>query len=85
MLRMTLSEDARVRVVVRRSGARGRLRTLRVLRRDGAEGAVRLRLGRLPRGGLHRVTVSATDAAGNRSPRTRLRFRVRGWKSGRAR
>lgn len=81
---MTLSEDARVRIVVQRAGSRGRYRTLRILRRSAAEGALRLRIGRVNRG-LHRVTVSATDAAGNRSPRTRLRFRVRGWKSGRAR
>jgi len=74
---MTLSEDARVRVIVQRSGRRGRYRTVCILRRDGAAGAVRPTLGRLPTGGLHRVAVSTTDAAGNRSARTRLCFRVR--------
>lgn len=63
---------------MQRAGARGRFRTLRILRRDGVQGAVALRLGRLPRGGLHRISVSATDGARNRSARTRLRFRVRG-------
>jgi YVTN family beta-propeller protein len=77
VLRMTLSEDARVRVVVQRAGRGGRYRTIRILRRGGAEGAVRLRLGRLRSAGAHRLSVSATDAAGNRSSRIRLRFRVR--------
>jgi YVTN family beta-propeller protein len=76
VLRMTLSEDARVRVVVQRARG-GRFRTVRVLRRDAVEGAARVRLGRLRGAGLHRLSVSATDAAGNRSVRTRLRFRVR--------
>ena len=31
------------------------------------QGAVRVRLGRLRSAGLHRLSVSATDAAGNRS------------------
>ena len=77
VLRMTLSEDARVRVVVQRAGRRGRYGTLRILRREGSEGVVRLRLGRLRRPGVHRLSVSATDAAANRSARTQLRFRVR--------
>ena len=77
VLRMTLSEDARVRVVVQRAGRRGRFSTVRILRRERGEGSVRLRLGRLRSGALHRVSVTATDAAGNRSARTRLRFRVR--------
>ncbi len=75
VLRLTLSEDARLRIVVQRAGARGRVQTVRILRRSRAAGAVRLRLGRLSRGRLHRLTVSATDAAGNRSARTRLRLR----------
>jgi YVTN family beta-propeller protein len=78
VLRLTLSEDARLRVVVQRAGRRGRYRTVRILRRAGARGSVRLRLGRLPAAGRHRVSVSATDTAGNRSARKRLRFRVRG-------
>lgn len=78
VLAMRLSEDARVRAVVQRAGRDGRLRTLRVLRRERPEGTVRLRLGRLRAAGTHRLTISATDAAGNRSARTRLRFRVGG-------
>lgn len=77
VLRMTLSEDASVRIVVQRAGRSGRRRTVRSLRRRRAAGVRRLRLGRLPAAGLHRVSVSATDAAGNRSSRTRVRFRVR--------
>jgi YVTN family beta-propeller protein len=77
VLALTLSEDARVRVVVQRASPRGRVRTVRILRRNGREGRVRLRLGHLRAAGRHRLSVSATDAAGNRSARTRLRFRVR--------
>ena len=82
VLRLTLSEDARVRVVVQRAGRRGRYRTVRVLRRAGARGSVRLRLGRLPAAGRYRVSISVTDAAGNRSARKRLRFGVRGPRPG---
>ena len=77
VLRMRLSEAARVRVVVQRAGRRGRFGALRILRRERAAGVMRLRLGRLRTAGLHRLSVSATDAAGNRSARTLLRFRVR--------
>jgi YVTN family beta-propeller protein len=77
VLGLTLSEDARVRVVVQRAGRRGHYRTVRILRRDGARGSVRLRLGRVPAAGGYRASISATDAAGNRSARKRLRFRVR--------
>ena len=76
VLRMTLSEDASVRIVVQRAARSGRYRTVRILRRRREAGVRRLRLGRLPAAGLHRVSVTATDAAGNRSPRTRVRFRV---------
>jgi YVTN family beta-propeller protein len=78
VLALTLSEDARLRVVVQRAGRRGGARTVRIVRRSAREGRVRLRLGRLRAAGPHRLSVSATDAARNRSTRTRVRFRVRG-------
>ncbi len=73
VLRFGLSEPARVKVRVRR--ARGSL-----VRAKGA-GAGRLRFsgrlgGRALRAGRHRMVVTATDAAGNRSPRVILRFRI---------
>ena len=77
VLALRMSEDARLRVVVQRVRD-GRARTLRVLRRARAQGAVRVRLGRLRAGGRHRLSISATDAAGNRSARIRLTFRVHG-------
>ena len=73
VLRFGLSEPARMKVRVRR--ARGSL-----VRAKGA-GAGRLRFsgrlgGRALRAGRHRMVVTATDAAGNRSPRVILRFRI---------
>lgn len=46
--------------------------------RSPTQGTVRLRLGRLRAAGPQRRTISATDAAGNRSAHTRLGFRVGG-------
>ena len=65
-LRFRLSEHADVKVVVRRG------RTVRLAGRQGAN-RVRLRVRR----GRHRLVVTAVDAAGNRSPATRVRFRAR--------
>jgi hypothetical protein len=66
LLRFRLSEPANVKVVVRRG------RTLRLARPAGAN-RVKLRVRR----GRHRVTVTAVDAAGNRSAARRIRFRAR--------
>jgi hypothetical protein len=61
---------------VQRAGG-GRWRTLRVVRRKLAAGERRVKLGRLRDGARHRVTLTASDAAGNRSARRVVRFRVR--------
>jgi len=50
---------------------------LRVLRPRARKGMNRLSLGRLRVAAGHRVLVRATDAAGNSSPRKRVRFRIR--------
>jgi DNA-binding beta-propeller fold protein YncE len=77
VLRLRLSEDARLRVVVARPRG-GLWRAVRALRReDVPAGAVRVRLGRLRTGARHRIAVTATDAAGNRSQRRLVRFRTR--------
>ena len=76
VLRLALSEDATLRVVVQRPRG-GRWRATRVLRRDALEGAVRVRLGRLRAGARHRLSITATDAADNRSERRLVRFRTR--------
>ena len=76
VLRLRLSEDATLRVVVARARG-GRWRATRVLRRDARAGAVRVRLGRLRAGARHRLSITATDAADNRSDRRLVRFRTR--------
>ena len=76
VLALRLSEDARLRVGLQRASG-GRWRTTRVLRRDASGGAVRVVLGPLPAGVRHRVSIVATDGAGNRSRRTLVRFRTR--------
>jgi DNA-binding beta-propeller fold protein YncE len=76
VLRLRLSEAANLRVVVQRARG-GRWRTVRVVRRFAEAGSVRVGLGRLRLAGRHRVRITATDEAGNRSPRRVLRFRVR--------
>ena len=73
VLRFTVSEPAGVKVRVR--GTRGSLK-----RAKGA-GAGKLRFsgrigGRALHPGRHRMLVTATDAAGNRSRTVRLRFRI---------
>jgi len=50
---------------------------VRVLRRSARQGTNRFSLGKLPVRAGHRVLVRATDAAGNSSPRKRVRFRIR--------
>jgi hypothetical protein len=73
VLRFSLSEPARVKIRVRH--ARGSLA------RAKAVGAGKLRFsgrigGKALRPGRHRMLVTATDAAGNRSRRVVLRFRI---------
>ena len=75
VLRFGLSEDARVRIVVQRARG-GRWRTVRVVERDLAAGARRVRLGALRVAGRHRAAIVATDAAGNASARSVVRFAV---------
>ena len=71
-VRFRLSENADVRLVIRRRG--GRARTVTVSAVAGANAArVRLRAR-----GRYRVTAVAVDAAGNRSPARRIGFRVHG-------
>jgi YVTN family beta-propeller protein len=77
VLRLALSEDAHVRIAVQRA-RRGRWASVRVVSRDSARaGTVRIALGRLRAAGRHRLLVTATDDAGNRSPRRVVSFRVR--------
>ena len=75
VLRIVLSEDARVRVAVQRA-SRGRWRDARVLTQDRPAGATRMRLGRLRVAGRYRLAVTATDPTGNRSARRLARLRV---------
>jgi hypothetical protein len=81
-VRLSLSEAASVRVVIERRlpGRRARFRRVAALTKAGKAGANRLALPaalarRLRAGGRFRVTVVATDAAGNRSARSRLNVR----------
>jgi len=80
-LRLTLSAPARLRIVLQRRtrGHRTRVRTLFV---DVPAGKVSIRLPRRVHGhalktGRYRVSVVATDAAGNRSATVRRALRVR--------
>jgi hypothetical protein len=75
----TLSESARVRLVIRRAGRRGR--RVGTLTRSGAKGANAIRFSgrvgrRILRAGRYRATIAATDAAGNRSSPRTIRLRV---------
>jgi hypothetical protein len=79
--RYSLSESARVTVTIQRRVAGGRLRTVGTLRRSGAAGPNRLRFsGRVGRRALrpsrYQALIRATDAAGNRSVRRSVRFRI---------
>lgn len=78
-LRYTLSESARVKLVIRRAGRRGR--RVGTLSRSGAKGANAIRFsgrigGRSLRAGRYRATIVATDAAGNRSSPRTIRLRI---------
>jgi hypothetical protein len=79
--RYTLSEAARVTVRIQRARpGRGYVR-VGTLRRSGAKGANSIRFtGRIGtralRPGRYRALISATDAAGNRSPLSRTAFRI---------
>ena len=78
--RYTLSEAAQVTLRIQRALA-GRYRTVRTLKRTGAEGPNRIRFARRIgarslRPGRYRAVIVATDAAGNRSTLKRTRFRV---------
>jgi hypothetical protein len=78
--RYTLSEAAQVTLRIQRAHA-GRYRTVRTLKRTGAEGPNRIRFARRIgarslRPGRYRAVIAATDAAGNRSTLRRTSFRV---------
>jgi len=79
--RYTLSEAARVTVRIQRRRPGRRYVGVGTLRRTGAKGANRIRFtGRIGRRtlkpGRYRALISATDAAGNSSPRSRASFRI---------
>ncbi len=80
VLRVTLSERARLVVQIHRADRRGRRtgRALVSIRRQGAEGANRIRLRtRALRSGRYVVRVRATDRAGNRSVVRVVRLTIR--------
>ncbi len=79
--RYRLSEAARVTVRIQRARPGRRYIRVGTLRRSGAKGANSIRftgkIGRRAlRPGRYRAVISATDAAGNRSPRSRTAFRI---------
>jgi X-Pro dipeptidyl-peptidase len=72
-VRVTLGEDATLRVVVARKGAK---RAFKVKTIRARAGKLTLRLGKVPKG-RYTVTVVATDAAGNKGPAVAKRFKRR--------
>ena len=72
-LRLTASEPAKAAVAVAKR-RRGRWTRVRTVRRKVARGTTRIALGRLD-SGRYRLTVRATDAAGNASRRYSKTFR----------
>jgi uncharacterized delta-60 repeat protein len=68
----TLSEPARVRLTLKRRGGRTRRLAL-----DAVAGANRVHTPRRLKRGRYRLSVVATDAAGNASAPARVRFRIR--------
>lgn len=68
----TLSEPARVRLNIKRRGRRAHRFAL-----DAVAGANRVRAPRRLKRGRHRLSVVATDVAGNVSAPARVRFRIR--------
>ena len=75
-LRLRLSENARLKVDVRRVRRGGRTRRVRLLRTGLRTGTTSLRLRRLPVG-RYRLVVRATDPTGNSAAPTRVRYRAR--------
>ena len=75
-LTFTLSEAATVRVTLERKKGKKFKRVGKVKRPAGATGANALKLGKLKKG-RYRVSIVATDAAGNVSARARASFRRR--------
>jgi X-Pro dipeptidyl-peptidase len=75
-VRFTLGEDATLRIVVKRKGAKRAVRVKTIRARAGKR-AFTLHVGRLPKG-RYTVTAIATDAAGNASPPVAKRFKRRG-------
>jgi DNA-binding beta-propeller fold protein YncE len=73
-LRLRVSERARVTVAVTRRNKRGRFVRVRTVRRTLKAGSRRMALGKFA-GGRYRLTVRASDATGNISPRQVRRFR----------
>ena len=76
-LRFRMSEAARVTIRVERL-AKGRKQIVKRAggQRAGRAGSNRMKLPKRLRSGRYRVTITAIDAAGNRSARVRKRFRV---------
>jgi Ca2+-binding RTX toxin-like protein len=73
------SEKARVSVLIARDRGRRsskRFRTVRTLGRDAIAGQNRVRLPRGLKAGRYRALVVATDAAGNRSKKVLVAFRI---------
>ena len=68
----TLSEPARVRLVIKRRGQRAQR-----IARDAVAGTNRVRSRRRLARGRYRLTAVAIDAAGNASAPARVRFRMR--------
>ncbi len=74
----TLSEAAKVRLVLQRRGAYGRFASVGGAQtRSARTGANTVSLGRRLRPGRYRVTATATDAAGNAAAPVRFTLRVR--------
>ena len=76
-LSFSLSEPAAVRITLERRKGKTFKRVGKVRRLAGAAGANAVRLGKLKKG-RYRVSLAATDAAGNASARSRKAFRKRG-------
>jgi hypothetical protein len=76
-VKLRLSEDARLRLVLQRA-RRGHWRHVRVVTATRLAGNVQVGLGRLPLPGRYRLVVSAADETGNESERRVLRFRIPG-------
>lgn len=72
-LTFKLSEPATVRITFKRRG-----RKAGAVTRRAVAGANRVKVPRRLRAGRYRAVLIATDAAGNRSARAAIRFRVRG-------